>query len=276
MNQQASANALDAYVLIGWFERDNAVSLLTKECIFNPPLTDAQAEALWRPFHDRVEALPVRNATAPANLALAGPEQTVRTTFLKQHAGAANIKDVVKIDPLGLVVHQLIICAGRCAGYQHEVATMQGWINKTIAAKTTPQQVQMTIGPNAMDIDVPHGEFMVNFTNQGYQIVELAKFVSVTRFNQRMLLTAGYHRSYARMSGMAPDAIDRSVLVVVTTDGDLFVSPSSPNHGVRAMCCGLRPPLFADFFDEDFFITVPLKRKRFVLRVRGQMVPVDA
>lgn len=62
---------------------------------------------------------------------------------------------------------------------------------------------------------------------------------------------------------MAPDAIERSVLVVDTTDGEFLVSPSSPNQGVRAVCCGLRPPLFADFFDDRFFIQLPLKRKRF-------------
>lgn len=271
-----AAKKIDAHVLIGWFDRDNAVRLLTKDCAFDPPLTDADAVARWQPYRDRVEALPGRAANAPAPLPLDSAEKSARDHFLKAHPGAANIKDVIKIDPTGLVVHQLIVCEERCKEYQKDVKTMQGWINSTLAAQQVSHQVQIHIGVNAMDIDVPHGEFVVNFTNTGYQIAELAKFVSVTRFDQRMLLHAGYHRSYARMSGMAPDAIDRSVLVVVATDGDFLVSPSSPNHGVRAMCCGLRPPLFADFFDDRFFMTLPIKRKRFVLQVRGQMVPVDA
>lgn len=268
--------SIEALVLIGWLSREEAVRLLTKECVFNPPLSDEQAEAKWLEFRTRVDNLPERIAPAPTKLPLDATESTARSQFLKLHAKAANVKDVIKIDPSGLVVHQLIVCTERSDTYKPRVATMQGWIAETVAAKPQPQQVQLKFGVNAMDIEAPHGEFVVNFSPKGFEITELAKFVSVTGFGARMLLHAGYHRSYARISGIAPDAIDRSVLVVVTTDGEFLVSPSSPNHGVRAMCTGLRPPLFADFFDDLFFMKVPLKRKRFVLQVRGQMVPVDA
>jgi hypothetical protein len=208
-------------------------------------------------------------------LPLSASETSARQHFLNTHV-APNIKDVIKIDPSGLIAHQLLVVEERAIGYQTAVSTMQGWINQTLAAQQQPHQIQLRFGMNAMDVDVPHAEFVVVFANGTYQVQELARFVSVTAFDQRMLLHAGYHRSYARMSGIAPDAIDRSVLVVVVTDGEFLVSPSSPNQGVRAMCCGLRPPLFADFFDDGFFMRVPLKRKRFTLQVRGQMVPVDA
>jgi hypothetical protein len=88
-------------------------------------------------------------------------------------------------------------------------------------------------------------------------------------------LFAGYHRSYARIASAKPDGSDRSLLVALTTDGDFLVSPHSPNQGVRAMLCGLRPSLLSDFFDDDFFITVNLKRKRYVLQIRANCVPVD-
>jgi hypothetical protein len=271
-----SVSSVGARVLIGWFERDSAVRFLTNECVFAKPLDAAEAEAIWTPYRERVEALPDRAAAIPTPLTLNEKEKIARAAFLKQHSAAPNIKDVIKVDPMGLVVHQWIVVTDRSDTYKSKVATVEGWINATIAATTKPQQVQLKIGLNAMDVEVPHGEFVINFSNTGFQITELAKFVSVTKFAQRMMLHAGYHRSYARISGMAPDAIDRSVLVVDTTDGEFLVSPSSPNQGVRAVCCGLRPALFGDFFDDRFFINVPVKRKRFVLQVRGQMVPVDA
>jgi len=35
--------------LVGWFERDMAVRYLTQACVFGSTITDAQAEAMWRP-----------------------------------------------------------------------------------------------------------------------------------------------------------------------------------------------------------------------------------
>lgn len=74
---------------------------------------------------------------------------------------------------------------------------------------------------------------------------------------------------------MAPDAIDRSLVVALTADGNFKVSPASPNHGEREMLTGARPPLFGDFFDERFFIKVKLRKKRFELQIRGQIVAID-
>jgi len=132
-------------------------------------------------------------------------------------------------------------------------------------------------GLNAMDVDVPHGEFAFAF-NQGtsqFYIMELARHISVTAFQDRMLLWAGYHRSYAFIANTNPEGIERSLLVALTTDADFLVSAQSPNQGLRAMVCGLRPPLFRDFFDDALFMEVNLKRKRFVLQVRALCVGVN-
>jgi hypothetical protein len=90
-----------------------------------------------------------------------------------------------------------------------------------------------------------------------------------------MMLWAGYHRSYARMLSIAPDAMDRSLVVALTKDADLKVSTGSPNHGERKILTGPRPPLFGDFFDARFFMNVKLRKRRFELRVRAELVPVD-
>jgi len=41
------SKTIDAFVLLGWLDRDAAVRLLTTECVFQPQLSAAEAEALW-------------------------------------------------------------------------------------------------------------------------------------------------------------------------------------------------------------------------------------
>ena len=71
-----------------------------------------------------------------------------------------------------------------------------------------------------------------------------------------MLLWAGYHRSYARMARAVPEAMVRSALMVLTTDGTLDTSPGAPDQGLRAIICGDAPPLFADFLDDRLVMKV--------------------
>jgi hypothetical protein len=264
-------------VLIGWMERDQAVSFLRNDCDFGVQLTEAQAEDRWRPYRERVEALGPRLATAPIELPLNPTETRAAQRFTLHFKLAPNILRVVKVDPMQLVVHQLVVVTERSEQeYVNHVRTDAGWLAKALNTTASNHQLPMRHGPNAMEFDVPHMEFMMNFVPGQWGVQELARYVGVTAYEGRMMLWAGYHRSYARVSSMAPDAIDRSLVVVLTTDGDFVVAPASPNQGLRAMLCGLRAPLFADFFDDRFFMSVPLRRRRFVLQVRAQVVPLDA
>jgi hypothetical protein len=134
----------------------------------------------------------------------------------------------------------------------------------------------MRTSPNAVDALVPHGEFMFAFNPAaGFGIQEFMKNATVNRFDGRLWLWSGYHRSYARIANMAPDAIDRSLLVVRTTDGDFLVESNSPNQGLREMLRGRRPALFRDFFDERLFMRVRLRKKRFELQIRAQVVGIN-
>ena len=45
-------------MLLGWFDRDSAIRLLTTERVL--PITEAEAEAAWNTYRTRVEALPDR------------------------------------------------------------------------------------------------------------------------------------------------------------------------------------------------------------------------
>lgn len=264
-------------VLIGWMTRDEAVTFLCDQCAFDPPLSAEQAEAQWRVYRDAVEGLGERDATGPAELPLDREEERAARRFMTHHRQAPNILRVVKVDPMRLIVKQLMVVTERSDDYRGQCATSQGWLALGLSTTTTNAQIQMRFGLNAMEFDIPHAEYFAAFgPNNQWGLQEGARHVSVTGVQGRMMLWAGYHRSYARVSSMAPDAIDRSLVVALTTDGDFAVSQASPNHGLRDMLCGLRPPLFADFFDDRFFMRVPLRRRRFVLQVRAQVVAVDA
>jgi len=271
-------NCLDAVVLLGWMPCDVAVRFLRKECGFDPALTEDQAKALWQKYRDVVDSLDPRVADAPVPLPLNSSEKQRATKFLEhwRKIGAQNILDVIKIDPMKLIVHQLYVVTDHANDYVSPVGTIDGWMDKAVSVGSGQHQLQIRSAPNAIDVDLPHGEFGFGFIpNRGFQIQEWARHVSVTAFNGRMLLWAGYHRSYARMCNAAPDAIERSLPMVLTTDGVFTVSPTSPNQGLRDMLCGPRPPIFADFFDERFFIRAPLRKKRYELQIRATLVAVN-
>jgi hypothetical protein len=259
-------------------EHDEAVALFRHECI--PAHTEEEAEGLWALYRARVDALPVRPAEAPPRLPLDAQEEQAARRFLAFYRTAPNITDVIKINPMGLVVHQLRVVLDQVRKHQNSVRVRDGWLKECLAAnRPGPRQLQVRMEPTGICFDIPHAEFMAAFGPSPNGLLfapqELCRHVSVTAFDNRMLLTAGYHRSYARISSMAPDAIDRTLVVALTTDGAFRVTADSPNQGLVEKLRGLRPPLFGDFFDDNFFMRVKLRKKRFELRVQAQVHAVD-
>jgi len=257
-------------------EKHDAIRFLCNECVFDPALSQDAAEKLWQNYRITVEAEPPRRADAPPRLPLNLEEDRAVQSFLMHHrrSGATNIRDVLKINPMSLVVHQLWVVRDRAQNYRTEDAS--AWINRCLGIQpSTSQQLHIRSAPNVVDAELPHAEFVFGFDpRMGFQVIELARHVSLTAFDDRMLLWAGYHRSYAR-ARMAPDAMECSLLAVLTTDGDFALSPDSPNQGLREMLRGERPPLFRDFFDDRFFMSVRLRKKRFQLQIRAQVVGIN-
>jgi hypothetical protein len=264
--------------------RDQAVQYLRQECVFDEPLSDEGPAAIWARYNDAVRELGTRNVRVPAQLEMNSQERRSADAFLdffKRQMQIPSILDVVKIDPRDLVVRQFYVITQQSNTYATEVCTAAGWARHCLpTALPTPKSVKIFSGMNAVNIEVPHGEFFFTHNAQTgkFEISEYLRHVSVSRFaaHERMLLWAGYHRSYARMASTVPEAMVRSALMVLTTDGTFETSPGATDQGLRAIICGDTPPLFADFFDERLVMKVKLRKKRFELRVRSAIAAIDA
>ena len=95
---------------------------------------------------------------------------------------------------------------------------------------------------------------------------------------KRLLLGTGYHRTfaYSRNAMNVPEGIGKAAVFPVLKSLPFPDSPAVPNKGLRGMLLGLRPPFFADFFDDCLFMPVKLrKKKHYELRLQVQLVGVD-
>src|SRR5438309_8090538 len=102
---------LNGIALLGWMDRNQAVIFLRNDCVFDHQLTEQEAETLWLGYHQRVEALPEREALAPQPVNLAPSEQAHAARFMAfmRQIGNRDIQRVVKVDPFQLVAHQYYV-----------------------------------------------------------------------------------------------------------------------------------------------------------------------
>jgi hypothetical protein len=278
----ALPRTVDARALLGWMPREQAITYLREVCVFDPQLTEQQAEDFWLPYSQNVSAIQ-RSVTTPERLVMDPQEQAWAAEamhFYKRTLRIPNVREIIKIDPYGLVAHQNYVVTEKAATYTQSLQNAADWYNEAVKpALPSPRNVPTFVGPNAMNIDLPHGEFTLAFNpaHSQYAVQENMRFVTAWEIQQftRMILWAGYHRSYARMVNIAPDANVRSLLMVLVDVGTVDVFPGEPNGGLRAILCGPNPPLFGDFFDDRFCATVRLRKKRFQFQVRANCVPID-
>src|ERR1017187_46482 len=105
-----SPQTVDGIALLGWKTEAEALTFLMNNCVFNESLNEEAARAIWQTYRSEGERLPDRAALAPPRLPISGHyELEAVREFKRRWKGAANILDVVKIDPMRLVVHQLEI-----------------------------------------------------------------------------------------------------------------------------------------------------------------------
>lgn len=260
-------STLDAVILLGWMERDDAIAYLLDRCSLDPPLDRPQAEALWTQYHDRVQALPVRNPQPPARFPLPAGSRGHVTDFLRRHRGP-EVTDVVNINPMELVVYQTYVVTERADHHHNQPGA---WTRKTLMIDRPTVQLPMRLDGDTIRITLPHGEHMFAIQNGAFQIQQGAGFVSIVDMGGgRLLLKAGYHRSFAfaRAAMNEPDAKDRCELVALTTSLPPQLAAAFPHQGLRTMVLGPRPPLFCDFFDANFAMAVKLRKKRWEAQLR--------
>jgi len=108
-------------VLLGWLTRDNAVAYLQKTCVFIPPLTTEQGEALWAEKNAAVRALEVRPAPALVEQRMSFEEREAGNRFLnfyrRSPGGLGVIQRVVKVDPRALLCRQWDVNLDKANGY---------------------------------------------------------------------------------------------------------------------------------------------------------------
>lgn len=265
-------------VLLGWQAEADAIRYLREDCIFDPPLTEQQARLLWERRKAAVDALGPRPTTSPPHLQMTAREREVAGRFLARHRKVLGnvIRDVVKVDPMGLVIRQFEINVDSANEYMRDAVAATWCIHNCLTTSRPYNRLQPAEVPNGWNFSLPHGEFGFVFDgDQAFGIVEGRPHVSISELNGRAILWAGYHRSYARASMVNPETNERSVLAALTDEGNLAFGPGSTNPALRDVVLGECPPLLADFFDERLFMEVELRRKRYELQVRAHRVRIN-
>ena len=279
---------LKGRVLLGWMTRDQAVHFLLNECVHNPVIDAAAAEAIWQSYRDTVNALPARAPAVPANLGLTLPEVAHWTAFRKFLAsqGPTDVVDVKKIDLSALTVVQYMVVTDRSAGYQQQVSTSAGWLKECLPTSVVDLPIQIYEQRTGLQstearIEIPHAEFVFltdpagNFRPRQWQ-----RHVTTMVGADRMFLTAGYHRSFARVFTMPAATVPSAVVAVAV---NTLVSPTLPTVApglppatVDPLCpFGTKAATFADFFTNGLFMEVDLRKRRYLLQVNATVIAED-
>ena len=263
---------IEAVVLLGWIERDDAVSYLQNLCYFDPPHTNQQAQDLWAQYRQRVEALPEREIQPLERVPIPADFRRLVNDFLARHRGP-EVREVINLNPMGLLVYQMYVITEIADGHAQQAGA---WARKSLVIDRPIVQMPVRVEADTMKITLPHAEHMIGVQPDGaFRIQQGGGFVSVAEIGGRLLLKAGYHRSFAfaRAVMNEPDARDKCELVALTNTLPPQLSAGFPHQGLRTTLLGSRPPLFSDFFDADLVMQVRLRKKRFEVHIK--MAQVD-
>lgn len=264
-------------LLLGWMNQKEALQFLVKEAV--PPLSEEEAIKLWQCYRQKVAGLGNRGCGKPANAPHNLKEKMAADKIVKvsRKNGERNIKGLIKVDPLDLVVHQLRIFEERAEPYIGLVSNAVMKVRTCLPPLPGSRQLPIRKAEGKTIIELPHGEFRP--TPKGIQ--ELAQHVAINAFDDRLLLWAGYHRTYAVVlaSQENPEEMERVVPAVLTTDADdAFLDAMARFSEKRDMVRGACPALFRDFFDPDLCLSINLRKQRCQIEIgltETRMVWVD-
>ncbi len=262
-------------VLLGWMDEAEAMNTLLRENLTEPPLTEAEARALWEKYRERVAALPPRACRPPVRLTHCTRKEEYEVRYcIQKHRHLEQFREVVKLeDPGKLVVHQLAVTIPESEKYLRD---MQDPDKRVCVCLGKGLQHDGVIPRARREGDclvkpVPHFEFFVPAVNEDdFVVKEGNRYISVKEFDDRMLLAAGIHRAHVSMYRNNPDDKVLPLFAVLESDAvDGFFSEgtNAPAPFKRDMVRGARPPLLADFFDPNLCMELPQRRRRMVLKV---------
>jgi hypothetical protein len=255
-------------VLLGWKTRDRALAFLQQECEFDPPLNDDAAEQLWARFRGRVNALRGRPMSPAVALPFGRDERRVVDQFVRhneRHGGT--VREVMKLNPLSLVAHQLELATGRSMAAAERLHSESDWAKECLCPAGSSIRPTVRAVPNSVDVDLPHGEWALLFDAQaGLVLGEAARCIAVTTIGPHHVLWSGYHRTYAA-AACRPDG-ERTVLAAIV---DVDLASFARSCGLRAVQSD-NPPIFADFFNADLALPVRFRARRFTMQIRAKVV----
>lgn len=266
---------VDGYLLLGWMEKDEAIYWLTNDCWFDPPLNTEQARDLWEKYKKAVEALPERTPKQPARLPIPPSVKPIVDNFVIRTRGP-EVAGVININPLDLLIYQLYVVADRADHHAKQLGGKE-WARCCLQLDRPITQMPLRTEDDAIKVTLPHGEHLFATVQGGFQIQQGGGYISVCETAGRMILKAGYHRSFAfsRCLRNDPEAKDRSLLVAVTNTLPPPLLPAFPRQGLRTTVLGSRAPLLSDFFDESLAIAVKLRKKRYEMHIRVGVMGIN-
>jgi len=270
-------------VLLGWMERDDAVKFLLNDCVFDPPIDAQEAERVWRGYRNTAESIPIRLPTMPTRLPLTNDERIHKRQFMRfmQTKPAHGVLDVIKTEMKDWAVIQYCIVTERADKYNGSVQADKVWLRECMPL-TDPRASQIRVkysqnGMNtAMDIDLEHAEHFFTPDQGKFSVAQALRHVTVMESGNRMYLTAGYHRSFARFN-TAPTATVPTAVVALAVNTLVSNAPpiAAPGLTIGLHPFGSRAAVLADFFTDGLFMDVALRKKRYQLQVRSTFVAID-
>jgi tetratricopeptide (TPR) repeat protein len=250
-------------------DREQAIKFLTEDCVFSDPLSPFAAEEIWQSHKIVVDNLPPEEPAA-SKPALSAEDLRAARKFRDRYPAAVGIVDFVRLNPRDLVVHQLWIATDISYGYREKVRP-DHWLDTALLdPPSNPRLRSGSAGGNDIIFDLPHSEFFLTVPPQPntMRISEADGFVTVALHADRALLLRGYHRTFACAEWNAPEG----ALFAVSNQ---LASIGSMADEVLRMMSGPRPPRMSDFFDDRFALAVTLRRRRYRMRIRCEVVEAD-
>jgi hypothetical protein len=256
---------LSGKLLLGWMSKPEALAFLVGEAV--PAMTEEAAIALWECYRAKVAALGNRGCPKSVSGKHNLKEKLAIEKIIKsaRALGGHNIKGLAKIDPLNLVVHQLRILEEKAEPYRNLLRHPVRRVKTCLPPLPSGCQLQSRIVGGKTIVYLPHGEFQLLVgTHKKLEISEQAHHIAVTAFSDRLLLWAGYHRTYASIvaSQEYPEETERLLPTALTTDAETFLGAGSPFPEKRDVVRGPCPALFRDFFDADLCMDIKLRKRR--------------